>query len=309
MTKKLTHEEFLQRVKNSPNGNEYEVLSKYDGSSVHIKMKHKTCGHIYYVTPSVFLHLGRRCPNCKGGVKYTEEKFLEKFHQYKRSKEYKLIGHYVNNHTPIKAIHIPCGNIVQFVPRNFFNGDGFCKKCTGLEKLTTEEVKKKIKESPEGKEYKVYGEYKNNKTKMKFFHKECKNYFWMIPRSFYKKNGNRCPFCKSSKGEKVIAKFLKKNNIDYKAHVKFDNCRYKNKLEFDFQIFLEDNSFVLVEFNGSLHYKTWDDSEGAKQHLKEQQTRDRIKQKFCKDNNIDLIIIETLEEDKFKKTFLGYFDF
>lgn len=62
MSKKITHQDFLNRVKKLV-GNEYGVLSEYVSAKIPVKMKHNVCGYIYDVRPSNFLS-GKRCPQC-----------------------------------------------------------------------------------------------------------------------------------------------------------------------------------------------------------------------------------------------------
>lgn len=66
--KRDTIENFKEYVTTITDG-EYECLSdKYERSNIPIKMIHKTCGHIYNVTPASFKgnegRDGRRCPKC-----------------------------------------------------------------------------------------------------------------------------------------------------------------------------------------------------------------------------------------------------
>jgi very-short-patch-repair endonuclease len=60
-----------------------------------------------------------------------------------------------------------------------------------------------------------------------------------------------CPICNSSKGELKIIKFLKENNINFEQQKKFNNCKYKRLLSFDFYL-PEQN--ILIEYDGKQHY-------------------------------------------------------
>lgn len=67
--------------------------------------------------------------------------------------------------------------------------------------------------------------------------------------------GNGCPHCNSSKGEKAIKKYLDKNNIKHIREQSFKDLYYKNikcKMRFDF--YLPDHN-LLVEFHGEQHYR------------------------------------------------------
>lgn len=59
----MTNDEFLARVNEFEDSNEYEFLSPYIKNQEKIKIKHLKCGNEYEATPWHFLH-GRRCPKC-----------------------------------------------------------------------------------------------------------------------------------------------------------------------------------------------------------------------------------------------------
>lgn len=93
-----------------------------------------------------------------------------------------------------------------------------------------------------------------------------------------------------SKGEEKISQLLIHNNIQFEREKSFCDCRdnENNRLRFDFFI---DNKY-LIEYDGIQHFKCsnsslWDTEE----HLKWTQLHDKIKNQWCKDNNIQLIRI------------------
>jgi very-short-patch-repair endonuclease/predicted Zn-ribbon and HTH transcriptional regulator len=62
-----THEEFLKRVAEAFEGDQYEVLEAYAGSNTPIFLRHRECGHEWRCSPNNFLNngsLGTRCPAC-----------------------------------------------------------------------------------------------------------------------------------------------------------------------------------------------------------------------------------------------------
>lgn len=65
-------------------------------------------------------------------------------------------------------------------------------------------------------------------------------------------SGQGCPVCNESKGEKEIRNWLIKNNIKFESQKKFDGCKNKNHLPFDF--YLPEHN-ICIEFNGTQHYK------------------------------------------------------
>ena len=107
--------------------------------------------------------------------------------------------------------------------------------------------------------------------------------------------GEGCPFCKKSKGEKFIKKYLTLKNINYISQKTFDGCKNIKQLYFDF--YLPDYN-TCIEYDGEFHFKSIKYF-GGDERLKQQQKRDNIKNIYCKDKNINLYRIkynENIEE-------------
>jgi len=105
--------------------------------------------------------------------------------------------------------------------------------------------------------------------------------------------GNGCPICRSSKGELKIIKLLKDNNIEYNPQYTYEDCRYKNKLPFDFYL---PKYGICIEYNGEQHYQIiegW----GGIENYNLRKLRDEIKKEYCRLNNIPLIVISYKEID------------
>lgn len=100
--------------------------------------------------------------------------------------------------------------------------------------------------------------------------------------------------CQYSRGETIIKELLIKHKILFKQEYSFDDLyQYKKgHFRFDFAIFNEDGSLShLIEFHGKQHYQettgTWTQTDT----LEERQLRDKLKEEYCKEHNIPLIII------------------
>ena len=112
--------------------------------------------------------------------------------------------------------------------------------------------------------------------------------------------GRDCPKCSSSKGEKIIAQILKVHNIDFKKEFTFNDCIYEGPLRFDFAIFNSKGELVkLVEYDGLQHFKPVNfggmSDERALEEHKLTKKRDKIKNTYCKKNNISLLRIKYTE--------------
>ena len=63
-TNKWTDAAFRNRVAESFEGDQYEVLGTYEGANVPVRMRHIGCGHEWEVSPNNFLNGHTRCPVC-----------------------------------------------------------------------------------------------------------------------------------------------------------------------------------------------------------------------------------------------------
>jgi hypothetical protein len=274
-------------------GDEYTVLGKYIDNRTKIEMRHNICGFEYLISPNYFTREinGRRCSKCKGGVRKSLEYYLDKLEDTTFIfEEPELDKSKVNSSTNYHFRCKVCGNISFKTFTRTFQKDGGCAYCKGIAKGSIEEFKKRVF-SLTGEEYSVLGKYVNNKTKIQMKHNLCGNIYEVQPKDFTKENGNRCPLCsKESNGEKLIKKYLKDKGLEYIQHFKDSNCMNHRTLEFDFKV-LYNKTYFLIEFDGRLHFHPYKNNEKEMKHLENQQTNDKIKNDFCKTNNIKLLRI------------------
>lgn len=97
-----------------------------------------------------------------------------------------------------------------------------------------------------------------------------------------------CPFCSDSHGEKLVAKYLKEINLPFKRQFKFDACKNIRVLRFDFAVRIK-NIIAIVEFHGIQQYEIIEHF--GKESFELTQLTDKIKNNFCIDKNIPLLII------------------
>jgi hypothetical protein len=100
-----------------------------------------------------------------------------------------------------------------------------------------------------------------------------------------------CPYCRISKGEDEIEKYLIKNNIKYIREYRFDKCinpKTNKKLPFDFYL---SKLNLIIEYHGEQHYKSTGYFEKNKNSFSERKYRDTIKKKFLIENNVNSIEI------------------
>ena len=120
---------------------------------------------------------------------------------------------------------------------------------------------------------------------------ECGNKTYVISENLLSGNTQSCGFCcNNSHGNIKIEQILKENNIPYVKEKRFDSCRDKLPLPFDFYI----NNQYCIEFDGRQHYTNYNTLFYNDTIVK----HDLIKSNWCKDNNIPLIRIPYTHYDK-----------
>ena len=120
----------------------------------------------------------------------------------------------------------------------------------------------------------------------------CGNMFEMGWEYFRRNKEPKCPICSglSSSLEIKTEKFLVKNEIKFERQKIFEECFYINKLKFDFYLPFYN---VCIEIDGQHHFYpvTYGgiSKEQAIINFNLQKEKDKIKNDFCKENNIILI--------------------
>ena len=130
--------------------------------------------------------------------------------------------------------------------------------------------------------------YENKKQRLKL-KCECGEIFYTTWGCLKSQHVYRCRKCtnKQSFYERKTEEWLIENNYKYEKEVKFDKCKNKRKLPFDFQVFFKNDDYCLIEIDGIFHYRP----QYSQEDFKEQKKRDKIKDDFCRENNIPLLRI------------------
>lgn len=109
-----------------------------------------------------------------------------------------------------------------------------------------------------------------------------------------------CGCKKESTGENQIRIILDELQIEYLSEYSFDGCKDKDKLRFDFYL---PQYNCCIEYNGIQHYKPIEYFGGNTGFI-DRVRKDKIKQDFCKQNNIKLIVIPYTDLDVLTKEYL-----
>ena len=207
---------------------------------------------------------------------------------------------YVKSSIKVKIRCNICNTEFWQTPNNHLNGQG-CPKCNVLENH-----KKQLKpQSQFLKEVKQIHGDKYDYSKVEYLGRnipilikcnECGKIFKIRPCQHLR--GQGCLYCHRimSKGERKIAKLLKKYKVEYITQKRFEDCKDKHCLPFDF--YLPDYD-ICIEYQGKQHYSLSTLFDKTAKSFEERQKRDQIKREYCKNHNIKLIEIrydENIEE-------------
>lgn len=201
---------------------------------------------------------------------------------------------YIGVFKPVEIFCNICNEYFIQIAHDHLNGSGH-KKC-GIEnrtKLRTKSQEKTIEDflNKHGKEYYDYSKvvYIKNKIKIEIGCKKCNTWFWATP--FNHLQGTGCPVCNFSKGEIEIKNILNEIKLIYEHQYRFDNCKNKRSLPFDF--YLKTHN-LCIEYDGYHHFGLTK-RKNAQQILDRTTRNDKIKNEFCKENNINLLRISYKE--------------
>jgi len=232
--------------------------------------------------------------------KLTTESFTLKSKNIHGNKYDYSTVEYINSHLKVK---IKCNihGVFEQKPYCHLNGEG-CRKCSDELKFQKRRHNNHIfierAKNIHGNKYDYsMVKYKNTRTKVEII---CPKHGTFSQKTPHHLNGTGCPTCKSSKGELMVEKVLLKNNIKYNRQHVFNDCKNIKTLPFDF--YLPEHN-TCIEYDGRHHFEPID-LWGGKESLEYVTNNDKIKEKYCIDNFINLIRINY--KDDVEKTLLDY---
>lgn len=307
---------------------EYELLS-YNGNKKKSIILHKKCNCNYEVTYNHFYYRGHRC-RCGEVVnkKYTLKEFNEKYNI--EGVEILSIS-YPGPKIKIKCNY--CNSIKEMNVLAIKNYKYMCCKKSTKDNNKKEQLKIKEELIKQKERKRMYTSLLKEQTKFYIYKKEvdemhnnnitikeivyntsdkflvkcntCEHEWYT---NFHKlKQGRGCPLCKSSRGEKIINKFLINNKYNFEREYKFKNSKVSS-LRFDFAVFIK-NKIKLIEFDGMQHFSVdyQFGEENKEDKFSKTVERDKRKNEFCEKHKIDLLRIpyyDIKNTDKLLKEFL-----
>lgn len=282
-SKALNTEEFIKKVK-LIHGDKYDYsLVNYKNCEtyieiicpIHGKFKQKAGNHLK----------GNGCKKCSiDNRRKDNDQFITEAKKTHGDKYDYSLAKYVNNKGMIKII-CPIHGVFEIRADKHIQGIG-CRECY-IDSLYNDNIKF-IRKANEVHNFKYTYDKCFYKRAHDFVIITCKIHGDFKQKAYGHLAGQGCPLCNYSKGEKLIAEYLENNNIDYRPQYHFKGCKNKRVLLFDFYL---PTFNTCIEYDGQQHFEkilAW----GGEKRLKYIQNNDKIKNEYCKKNNIRLIRIK-----------------
>lgn len=239
---------------------------------------------------------GYKCPYCK--IINKEKKDREELEQILINHGYEILDFKRNpdDFFSESLFTVKCenGHIFNKSIKSIRSGKLTCIDCFGKTKKDLDEVIDTFEKY--GYSVISHNGYKNNQSR---FTIKCENGHVrdISFATFQQSNYKNCILCANDKkrislGERIIADYLDRKNINYVYQYKIEECRLKAELPFDF--YLPDYN-LLIEFDGEQHYKPIKHFGGLEKFIS-RKIGDTVKNIFCKDN-IPLLRIPYWELD------------
>lgn len=277
--KRLNRDIFIERSNQIHNGKFNYELVEYKNTRTPVKIICPKCG-VFEQLPWTHMK-GIGCAKCNI---QTRDTFISKaIKKHNNRYSYDDVK-FIDNNTKVSIICVKHG-IFEQTPASHLSGSG-CMKCFRENKLHNTEkfIKKSIHKHGNLYNYELVN-YINNRESVSII---CKKHGIFNQKANHHLLGCGCPACNISKGELEIKKFLITNDIGYISQKTFDDCYDKALLRFDFYL---PELNMCIEYNGLQHYEVVEYFGGI-DNFYERQKRDMIKEKYCLDKGIKLLIIK-----------------
>lgn len=136
-------------------------------------------------------------------------------------------------------------------------------------------------------------------TNLHLYCKKCKCE-WITKINDFVNSGHRCPHCNKSSGETKIANFLIEHNISFEREYRFDECKYKYRLPFDF--YLKEYN-LCIEYDGIQHFMpvtfAGKNDSNCIEQFNQTVEKDKIKNQYCLNKGIALLRFNYLDSDDY----------
>jgi hypothetical protein len=302
---RISTEEFIERSKEK-HGNKFDYSRVILGKNINDKVEIICPKHGSFFQAALEHMRGSGCCACgSDSLRVSREDFLKRAMETHHNKYSYILDNYSRAEDKITIV-CPIHGEFKLKATRHLCGTG-CKKCAAdSKKVPIEEFIERARKL-HGNRYNyslVKYEYTFEKVKI-----ICPKHGIFEQRGTNHLTGNRCPYCRESRGEEKIAEYLIKNNVIFKRQHRIKECRNKKPLPFDFAVFEDEEKTklkCLIEFDGAQHFRVCPNYKMEERDLAKIQYHDSIKNLYCEKENIPLLRIsykeynqiETILKDK-----------
>ena len=256
-----------------------------------------------YKSPEKLLRRNQGCNLCsiehsKCATRYTDESFKEKALSFNPNLIF--LSDYQKIKSPIKVQCKKCGYIWNPVAEVLVREDDHCgcPKCAGNAILSPDEFKSRLQETHP--DLTLLNDYVRSNQQVHVRCNDCGFDFWIIPNKL--QQGQHCPRCKISNGERLIKNYLDKNEVEYTYNTKYDGLIGVGGRQLSYDFYLPKYN-LLIEMQGIQHIQPVDftysnNYELANEKFRKQQEHDKRKREYAQDHNIPLLEIWYDEIDR-----------
>lgn len=276
------------------------------GMHTYIQVKHKYCGCIYEIISNNFINMGNRCTKCCQKYENSFAYYIEKALGEPLDKYWDFGKNTVNPYHMWKnstdKVYIKCQDkdyhgCYETSCNRFVSGCrcGYCnsKKVHPLDSFGYKHFDKVMSWHPDNK-ISPFRISRSSGKKFKFICPDC-GYVWYMTLANIS-NGQWCPQCASSKGEKRITEWLRLNNIEFVPQKEFEGLVGLGSKNLSYDFFLPNHN-LLIEYQGEQHEKYTPGLHASKEDFNKQKEHDRRKKEYSEENNINLLEIWYWDSD------------
>jgi len=294
MTKRLKTNEFVEKAKEK-HGDKYDYSKAiYENSRTKVVIICPRHGE-FIQSPNNHLHL-QGCPKC--GDETRNKNFISNTNEF--IEKAKIVHKNFYNYSKViyikasKKVTIICPLHGEFKQEaNSHLMGHVCRKCANviIQKAQTMKFSEFVMKANliHGERYKYLVEYHvGGDMKIPIICSLHGVFKQTLEKHLI---GQGCPKCRSSSGERIVRRYLEKLEIKYEEQKKFEGCRYKYLLRFDFYVPIYN---FLIEFDGIQHYPEEEKIKYPRKKFTDLHVliKDNIKTEWAKENNIPLLRIK-----------------
>jgi hypothetical protein len=253
-----------------------------------IKIKCNKDGYEWVTSYYKFIKQDTDCSKCSNRPIIIQQEAYNYVLNICFSKNYTLLEPFIYTNSKKTYIHLKCNkdNYDWYISYDNLMRGKNCPKCSNTPKITQHLAEITVLNKYVEKNYNLISPFIYTTAKKTHIHLKCNkcNHEWH-PTYDSLINGNYgCPHCNISNGENLIEKILIENDMKFEQQKIFKDCKNIKILKFDF--YLSDFN-TCIEYDGIQHFKAFDFF-GGKNTLEQNKKRDKIKNEYCKNNNIHL---------------------